>query len=247
MRVRPTIQRMKPLLVYLFCMGAPILLGHLLFTLYYRVQPNWIAAGIVPTFCLMVIYWEQHWREGGRHIKPWLIGAIVIGLVPVILLHDTNLIAKLTGYSLPAERDPLHRVRGWRETADVVAQAREELRKEGKEVFVICAHYGLVGELTFYWPEAKARVKDRPLVFYQTAERPENQFYFWPGYVNRVGENAIYIQEEDPGQTIPASVAQEFNSIQDLGLRQIPYRGGVGRELRLYACRNLRERAAAAH
>src|SRR5205814_10204004 len=146
--------------VYHYCNVDPVFIGQLLYTFLSRLFPNWIAPAVIPMLCFAVAFCEQCWREGVHQVKSWLITAIVIGAVPIILLHDTNLVTKFTGYTLPAKSDPLRRVRAWRATAQVVNDARESLRAEGKEVFIIAGHYGLVGELTFYTPEAKARVKD---------------------------------------------------------------------------------------
>ena len=130
-------------------------------------------------------------------------------------------------------------MRGWRQTAAAVGAARESLLAEGKPVFIIGAHYGLVGEISFYLPEARARVSDTPLVYYQSSETPENQFYFWPGYQSHVGENAIYVREEKPTEPISPRLEKEFDSITDLGVREIEYRARIFRTLHLYACRNL--------
>jgi membrane-associated phospholipid phosphatase len=226
-------------LVYCFCMGAPVLIGHLLYTFHSRVLPNWIAPAVIPIACLTVIFWEQRWREGVTQIRGWLIAAILIGGVPIIVLHDTNLVTKLTGHPLPAEIDPLRRVRGWSETAAVVGRERESLLAEGKEVFIIGAHYGLVGQISFYLPEARARVTAIPLVYYPSSDHPENQFYFWPGYEGRAGQNAIFVEQEKPGQEMPERLMKQFDSIRDLGIREIQYRGRIFRTLHLYACRNL--------
>lgn len=224
---------------YLFWMGAPVLLGHLLYTLHSRVFPNWIAPAIVPLLCAGAIFWDQRWRDRATQVKTWLAAGIVVGAIPIILLHDTNLITKVAGKPLPADVDPLRRVRGWRQTAAAVGAARESLLAEGKPVFIIGAHYGLVGEISFYLPEARARVSDTPLVYYQSSETPENQFYFWPGYQSRAGENAIYVREEKPTEPLSPRLEKEFDSIADLGLREIEYRGRIFRTLHLYACRNL--------
>jgi hypothetical protein len=225
---------------YFFWMSAPVLIGHLLYTLHSRVFPNWIAPAVVPMLCLAVIYWEERWRTDALRIKPWLIAGLLVGGVPIVVLHDTNLITKATGYTLPPKIDPLRRVRAWRETAAAVGTARQGLLAEGKEVFIIGAHYGLVGEISFYLPEAKAVVKSKPLVYYQSADRPDNQFYFWPGYGKRIGENAIYVREEKESEPVSPRVQAEFESITDLGVRTIEYRGRPFRKVHLYACRNLR-------
>lgn len=229
----------NPLMVYLFCMSVPVLLGHLLYSVNARILPNWIAPAVTPLFALAAIFWEQRWSAGARQVKSWLLAGILLGAIPIVFLHDTNLITKVAGNPLPARIDPLRRVRGWRVTAAEVGEERQRLHAEGKEVFIIGAHYGLVGEISFYLPEAREAVSRTPVVYYKSADHPENQFYFWPGYLTRAGQNAIYVHEESPGATIPQRVQNEFESVADLGLRFIHYRGRLLRTLHLYACRNL--------
>ncbi len=64
-------------------------------------------------------------------------------------------------------------------------------------MFIIGGHYGITSEVAFYLPAAKAGVPDHPLAYFQRTSAPENQFYFWPGYQDRKGQNAIYVQELD--------------------------------------------------
>jgi membrane-associated phospholipid phosphatase/4-amino-4-deoxy-L-arabinose transferase-like glycosyltransferase len=227
---------------YLFSMGAPLFLGYWLFTFHSRVLPNWIAASILPSFCLMAVYWESRYRAGVSAVKIWLAIGLSLGLSAVIILHDTNLVTKIARRPLPPEKDPLRQVRAWTETAQVVNEARTKLLAEsgGRPVFIICGHYGVTGELSFYLPEARAGLPDHPLVYYQTSDFPMNQFFFWPGYRDRKGQNAIYALETDSPQTVPADLRLEFTSIKDLGMREILYRGRVFRRLQLFECRDLR-------
>jgi len=229
-----------PLIVYLFSMGAPLFLFYSFYTFRARVLPNWIAPAVLPLFCLMVVYWEGRWREGIRPVKSWLKAGVGLGFVAVVLLHETNLIGKIAGRPLPPEMDPLRRVRGWTDTAKVVGEARSRLFAEGKPVFIIGAHYGIYGQLSFYLPEAKAGVPDDPLVYCRSSDRPENQFYFWPGYLDRKGESAIYVQETREPEPPPERIQKEFASVTDLGIHKVYYRGRVFRQLQLFECRNLR-------
>ncbi len=233
-------ERQNRLLVYLFSMGAPLFLIYFAYTLRARVQPNWIAPSVLPLFCLMVIYWEARWRARARAVRGFLIGGLVFGLTAVVLLHDTNLIARITGYSLPSAWDPLRRVRGWREAARLVGDARTRLASEGKPVFVIGDHYGISGLLSFYLPEAKADVPERPLVYFLSSERPENQFYFWPGYERRKGENAIFVQQRRLNEPPPERLRMEFTTVTDLGVVSVEYRDRVFHRLQLFECRDLR-------
>jgi 4-amino-4-deoxy-L-arabinose transferase-like glycosyltransferase/membrane-associated phospholipid phosphatase len=265
---RPTWPDRRSLLIYLFCMGPTVFLGHWLYTLYARVLPNWIAPAVVPLFCLMVLYWEPRWRRGERAVKDWLTAGLVVGFVILAFLHEPRLIDKLTRVPLPADKDPLRRTRAWPQTAEVVNAARRQLQAEGKPTFIIAPHYGLVGELSFYVPEAQTDVRTTPLVFYLTSSRPRNQFYFWPHYryrETRKGQNAIYVSqagrlrystkqwfralftgapppepEVPQPEAPPALLLEEFTSVKDLGVRPVYRRGQVYRWVQLFECRDLR-------
>src|SRR5439155_23377562 len=64
--------RSKLFSIYLFSMGAPLFLGYWLFTFHSRVLANWIAASVLPLFCLMAVYWESRYRAGVLAVKGWL-------------------------------------------------------------------------------------------------------------------------------------------------------------------------------
>ena len=236
--------RYDPRLVYFLSMGAPLFLAYLLYSFRSRILPNWIAPSVLPLFCLMVIYWDTRWRLGAARIKPWLIAGLALGFVTVMLGHDTNLIKKLTGQMLPVNLDPLHRVRGWREVARVAGEARQGLLAEGKPVFIIGDHYSLVGEISFYLPEAKAAVTTDPLVFFRTDPQAVNQFFFWPGYENRKGQNAIFVRGLDRSRPrprpAPPEVEQQFESVTEVGVTNVLYDRRVLWPIQIFACRGLR-------
>ena len=259
-------RRENPLWLYFFCLGAPVFLGHLAWSLHSRVLPNWIAPAVVPMFCLMVVYWDARWRDGARWVRGWLTAGLIFGFMAVVLMHQSNLIGKLAGHPLPAEMDPLRRVRAWKETSALVEQARQKLLPEGRPAFIISDHYGMAGQFSFYIPEAKAALETRPLVYCSTSTAPHNQLYFWPEYRyrgQRTGENAIYVTEPDPYSlekawpwkwlagkqprytripppiAVPPLLLQEFESVKDLGVQEIKLDKRVFRRVQLFECRNL--------
>ncbi|HWX22224.1 MAG TPA: glycosyltransferase family 39 protein [Candidatus Binatia bacterium] len=237
--------RHNPRLVYFFSMGAPLFLVFLLHALRSRNYPNWIAPSVLPLLALMVVYWDTQLRLGAARVKTWLTAGLVLGFAMVLVAHNTDVIGRLTGHYLPVRFDPVHRVREWSETARVVGQARQELLNEGKPVFIIADHYGLVGQISFYLPEAKADVRKNSLVYYRTSLTPENQFYFWPGYLSRKGENAIFVRELNRAEPQPAppppQLVSEFESVTDMGVRNVLYHGQfLLRPLQFFACRGLK-------
>ncbi|EEF61062.1 glycosyltransferase family 39 protein [Pedosphaera parvula] len=238
----------KPILVYFFSMGAPIVAAYFLLTFHARVLPNWIAPSIIPMFCLAVVYYDLRWQQGSRRILLLLVTGLVLGSLATIFLHETKLINRIVGvagYTLPPNKDPLRRLTAWTDTAQVVEDARQKLSKEGKPVFIIGGHYGIASQIAFNLPEArKCATADDPLVYFITSEEPVNQFYFWPGYESRKGQNAIYVQELDligpPPPSPPEQLEDEFESVTDLDAVYVLYRDQRIRRIQICECRGLR-------
>jgi hypothetical protein len=260
-------QNRTPLNVYLFSMGAPVVATYFILSFHTRILENWIAPAILPWFMLMVIYWQSNWARVRAYVKPSLIAAITIGLFFVIIAHGTKLIDKMIGRTLPPAKDPLHRVHGWKETATIVGEGRRKFEAaDGKPTFIIGEHYGFTAQVTFYLPEAKAAVTNTPLVYFMHTAHPQNQFYFWPTYTNRIGENAIFMREvdRDPLQKDwlkkwwnrdgglfvheppklkppPLEITAAFESVTNLGVFDVKYADrGLMRRVQLFACRNLK-------
>lgn len=233
-------ERRNPLMVYLFSMGAPLFLFHLLFSFRSRVLPNWIAPAVLPLLCLMTAYWHAQWPRRSQALRIWLGIGVGLGLATVVLAHETNLLTKIAGVRPPPRLDPLRRVRAWKETARVVGEARRQLLSEGKPVYIIGGHYGITSLVTFYLPEAKAAASREPIVFCRSYDVPKNQFHFWPGYDGYKGANAIYVQEVKRPEPPPERLLKEFGSVVDLGVREVYYGNRVFHLIQLYECRDLR-------
>jgi 4-amino-4-deoxy-L-arabinose transferase-like glycosyltransferase len=232
--------------VYLLCMGAPLFLFLMAYSLKARINANWIAPSIIPILAMTVAYWVGNWESRPRWVRSLATGGVVFGLGVVALLHNTDYIERAFGKWLPAKIDPLRRVRAWQTTADAVGAARDKLLEEGKPVFIIGYHYGVTSQLSFYMPDSRTALKDGSRLAYPiTADRAGNQFYFWPGYTDRTGENAIYVMEFSPNKPDPKPVSppqrllNQFESVTDLGMMPVKYEGRTMRWLQLFECRGL--------
>jgi 4-amino-4-deoxy-L-arabinose transferase-like glycosyltransferase len=232
-------EKRSPLLLFLFSMGAPLFILYLLLTLRSRVLPNWIVPSVVPLFALAMVFWGEECKNRPRLVRAWFKTGLALGFIVIGLLHGTEVIGWVMGRPIPPKLDPLHRVRGWSEIAQMFERERQQVLAEGKPAFLIAQHYGLTSILTFYSPELKKHVLTEPLVYCLRKEHPENQFYFWPGYGHRKGQNAIYIEEVTERLPPPAELKLQFESVTDLGLREVNYNGKVFRRYQLYLCRSL--------
>lgn len=233
-----------PISTYLWCFGGPLFLFYLGYTIRARVQPNWIAASVLPLLLFATLFWHRRWQAGDFRVRFYLIAGLVLGLPALVLLHETNLVARIAGRPLPARYEPLKRVRGYRELARIVGEQRAQLeRQSGRTTFVIADHYGRAGLLSFYLPEARATVgTDFPLVVVRSSDAPENQFWFWPEYryAGRHGDNAVYVMEAESEQPVPGRLMGEFRQVENLGLFDIVVRSRRFHRVQMFACRELR-------
>ena len=255
-------RRERPLWLFLFCMGMPVFLGHVLYSFHSRILPNWIAPAVPPMFCLMAVYWHER-----QHVaRPWLMVGLIIGLSASVVMHDLDLIGKIF-HPLPGDIDPSHRIgRGYPEAAAVIQDERE---KFGANSFIIADRYGTAGLYTFYSPTARgAASAHEPLIYCEDTGEPINQFYFWPEYQylkTRLGEDAIYVRRLDPyklehgwigkwlkGEPVgyrdlppllpaPKYIVSHFETVTNLGIREIKLSDGrVFQRLQIFGCRNLK-------
>jgi len=254
----------KPLWLFLLCMSAPVFLGHWLFSFHSRVQLNWIAAAIPPMFCLMVAYWS----ESKARFKHWLCAGLVLGITASVFMYSSDLIGRLAGNKLPGDADPahVHFARGGRETAQLVEQERI---KFDPNAFILADHYGITGLLSFYSAPAREAAKSsQPLVYCLDSKEPIDQFPYWDQYnyrKHRRGENALFVIHLDhyklehgwigkwlrhepvtyrdvpPPRPIPESVADEFESVTNLGVREVKISDGrVFQRVQLFGCYHLK-------
>jgi len=257
----------QPLWLYLFCMGAPVFIGHALYSFHSRILPNWVAPAILPMFCLMVLFWHQKFRDGWRFVKPAFIAGLVLGLFAVAVLYQSKLLGKVVGNPLPAEKDLTRRAMGWTQSAAMVEAERERIATNGRPAFIICGHYGLTGLYSFYLPQARDAVNNaQPMVYPMTSDEARNQFYFWPEYdyrSSRRGQDAIFVSEANlyklgsdwpwkwlahkpltrfspPLTMLPQRIADQFESVTDLGEQDVKIGNRVYHRIHLWECHGLK-------
>jgi len=217
---------------------------------------------VPPLFCLMIAFW----RESKLRVKPWLATGILLGIIAAAFMLDSDLLGRLVGNKIPGDKDPSHRVRGWREAALLVETERAKL---GTNTFIIADHYGTTGLYSFYSPPARAAViLPSPLVYCIDSDKPINQFAYWDDYnyrAHRHGEDAIFVLRLDPyplergwlwkwfrhepvqygeippPRPAPERIAAEFETVTNLGVREITLRDGrIFQRVQIFGCYNLK-------
>jgi 4-amino-4-deoxy-L-arabinose transferase-like glycosyltransferase/membrane-associated phospholipid phosphatase len=229
-RSLPLLQR------FLLCSALPVIVFYLALACHAKAQPNWIAPAAPALFLFAILYWHERHTAGKKWGARWLTAGLVVGLPVVTVLHETQWLHKGLGVTLTEKNDPLTRVRGASELASLVEEHRQHLAVEGQPVFVIADHYGRASLLNFYLPEARQLLPEDQLVYVLATEKPQNQYWFWPSYDSRAGENAIYVVKSSRHHNPPLLLTQQFRSVQSLGLFKIRHRGELCSEVQLFAC-----------
>jgi 4-amino-4-deoxy-L-arabinose transferase-like glycosyltransferase len=235
-------------MVFFFCMGAPLVFAYTLQSLHARVLPNWIVPAVLPLMFVMALYWETYWPL--LRVRRIFYTGLVMGFVAMIFLTDTGVVKVISGRNLPVSVDPLHRIRGWRETARIVGQARQTLLAEGKPVSIICPEYGVTSEVSFYLPEARSAVTGQPIACCWDSDKPITEFHYWPGYQfwKCTGDNAIFFQiipsDSHTGGPVstptppPKRLVAKFRSVQSIGRFRADFRGQPMRWIEVFECRD---------
>lgn len=243
-RARPLDLRM----VYFCSMGLPLVFAYTLQSFHARVLPNWIVPAVLPQMFVMLIYWDQY--RNRLWVRRAYYTGLGLGVVAAIFLTDTGIVKALTGNALPVYMDPLHRIRGWKATAQIVGEARQKLLQEGRPVFIICPDYSTTSEVSFYLPEAQATVNTQPVACCWDSDKPITEFHYWPKYNfwERTGDNAIFFlilpmaKHSDQPLPTPAKAPPElltkFRSVKSIGRFPAEFRGKPMRWLEVYECRD---------
>ncbi|QIF04107.1 glycosyltransferase family 39 protein [Roseimicrobium sp. ORNL1] len=232
----------KPaLLSFLVCMSAPVFLVYLALSVQAKAQPNWIAPAAPMLFLAAATWWHLRAKNGARLPARWLAAGFVIGLPAVIFIHDTDLMKKAVRIDLKPGADPLSRVRGGSDLARVMEEQRLKLETQtGVPTFLLADHYGRASLMNFYNPTAREMLPANQLSFVLSADKPQNQYWFWPTYTSRIGENAIFVRQGAVEKGAPKRLRQEFEKVESLGIFKIRHEGAVCQQVQIFACRCLR-------
>lgn len=210
---------------FLFCSSVPVFVFYLVLSGRSKAQPNWIAPAAPALFLLATLWWHRQWSRQSKAPRRWLIAGITFGLPVVATMHEPRLFEKGFGISLSQKVQPLNRVRGGSDMAAIVAEQRALLAREGRVVFIIADHYRRASLLNFYLPEARLLLPEKQLVYVLSTDKPQNQYWFWPGYENRTGGNAIFVMNSSDECKAPKRLRTEFEEVESLGVFKVRHQG----------------------
>jgi hypothetical protein len=211
---------------YLLAVGLPFFFFVSLITLRKNAEPNWPAPTYFTLIPLTAAFIATNWQK----VRGWLGGAIVIGLIAMLLLHESGWFYKIIRLP-PRKWDPSARLVGW---DDVGRAVSNELKTLPPGSMVIADKYQLAGHMAFY-------VDGHPKTFCMGSyikdpkERDRlTQYDLWPdrdlSQPQLRGRDAIFVGHEQP------DLLAAFERVEDLPELTIMRRGVTIRKQSMYRC-----------
>lgn len=277
---------------FLAAFAVPIVLMYFALSLNRAGELNWTAPGFVSAAALLPYYWRRSgWSPRRKHIWQ-TVGLGAAAALTTAFVFNTDLVRSAglgcwtynVDPALQAEpaprvaevvRDPClglervgdhtARLRGWRTTADHVANwVRAVATGSGGDIFVIANRYQTAAALNFYLPPALPLIRpdDRhPRVFTPESPVPQHQFSFWPSYaqvyeVDQVatgdgdtllvdlspfqGKSALYVTDDTKRLSPPNAVKDAFAEWHLVENANVLRKGEYLRGLKIFACHQYR-------
>jgi len=180
-----------------------------------RGEPNWPAV----SYLTLIVVLSSRWKTiiTGLERKEFLIAAYVLAWGESLLLYNTSLLP------LSARHDPMGRAVGWKEIANHLGKLREEQHAD----VLIADAYKEASIFSFYLPKPK-------FIYTERHVPPANQYDFWPAFPSASPHCALWIT----GDSSPAALAPNFNTITFVEHVVVKFRGIAFREYTIYRCEN---------
>jgi len=210
-------QRKQDPFCFWFCI--PILIGFFLKSFQGKVQANWSLMAYITGLISVSAFLTHNYARFGRFIKTVIITGLIISLIGTAFLHCPLLVYQI---DFPPEKNPLKKLRGWKELGREVSKLSDEIEKP---FFIFSDHYMTVSELAFY-------VEGHPTTYCVNLGRRMNQYDIWPGFNDLIHYNAIYVTK----RKMSPKLAQAFERYEKKSVVLYDERGRVITEFAAFLC-----------
>jgi 4-amino-4-deoxy-L-arabinose transferase-like glycosyltransferase len=215
----------RPIERFLFIFSAPVLVIFFLLAMRQRALPNWPAV-FYPTAYLLLGAWVAGKLSFSATARPpWKLfkAALWIGGTTMALLY----VLIFTSPLLPLEKDPMERVRGWRDYGLQVAAVESEQFAEVPHSILVTGHRYNASQLAFYHP-------DQPKVYrWNDRQGVHSQYEIWPGPETSTSRHFLIVVPEGEAAW-PEDLEGFFESISLLQTIEVPITPHTSRTFALY-------------
>lgn len=218
---------------FLVALVAPLLLGYSILSLNGEWEANWTAPALATAPLLLVGSWLDAAARSAA-LRRCALAAVALGVAASAALHV------MAAGPWAFGDGKFRRIGGVGNLAR--AHVAPAMSAQGA-TFVIAGNYQLASLLAFYLP-------DHPPSFLPDLGRIENQFSFWPSYLDRTNATALHVDKwpdpprSDPSRATeakppPSEVRKQFREVELSGDVWSEYRGRRMRHYSIHTCRDL--------
>ncbi len=203
----------------------PMTLFFFAWSFHAQVLANWNAVSFVAAVLLCAAGLERVLtRPRSQRQNRWLAAGAIASLVLAVFIHTQQMIP------IPPSLNPSHKLKGWSDMGQHMAQVAEREFGTRERVFYFSEVYDITAALAFYVPG------QQQAYCLWTTDRRMNQYDLWPGPTDKVGWNAIMVVRPDT-RWAPPSLTEMFARVEGPFRYVATLRGQPVRTFHYFLCR----------
>ncbi|MBI5836994.1 MAG: glycosyltransferase family 39 protein [Candidatus Eisenbacteria bacterium] len=194
-----------------------------------RSEANWTSAATLGLAAAWALRVDAAWARRGW--MPLVVpAALGTALALTLAAHGAPLFWSLGGDASRPDRDPLHRLHGWRRLGEEVYAARRALAGPTPAVAATVDDYAIPAELSFYAP-------DHAPTWCPPIGRRHHQYDFWAPGAPPPGGSAVWVTRSPLAGDDPVrGLFRVWSAAREVPIVE-PWTGVVRRRFYLYECR----------
>ena len=218
---------------FFLAFAAPTLLVCFTVALRSKQEVNWPAPAHLAGLMVLGAWFAWAWNGPNRTVaRRWITTGVAFSTLIVFVVFYPALVPAV-GLRLTAKQaEKLNETYGWQAVAASVDEARQDLARENKPVFLAGLNYRVNSAVAFYLP-------DHPQTQGLFLRSRRDQYWIWTKPETLVGQNAI-LSFDDTNEDAYELAKLYFDSVTPLPPVYVTRPGYVGpvRQWYRFACRN---------
>ncbi|XPV76355.1 MAG: ArnT family glycosyltransferase [Desulfovibrio sp.] len=207
----------------LVCAFLPLWSFFILWSFHAKVLPNWSTVTYVTASIIAAASFARYYKDRSAKLWGWRNLWPTLAVLFFVLVHVSPIIP------LPDDLNPTHRLKGWNDLGQKVDTIKNTEFENPDKVFVFSEIYDMTAALAFYVP-------GQPRTYCAWVDgRRMNQYDIWPGPVDKVGFDAIYVQKHFY-PAIDTEIAKMFDRVEGPLHYQTTFEGHPARKFSIYRC-----------
>ena len=218
---------------FLLAFAAPTLLVCFTVALRSKQEVNWPAPAHLAGLMVLSAWFAWAWNGANKaSARKWIGAGVAFSLLIVFVVFYPALVPAMGIHLTAKQAEKLNETYGWQTVANSVAEAQNELAREGKPVFLAGLNYRVNSAVAFYLP-------NHPQTQGLFLRSRRDEYWIWTKPDDLVGQNAI-LSFDDTNPDAFHLAQQYFDSVTPLPPVFVYRPGYIGPVRRWYrfACRN---------